>query len=167
MLKAPPSTVAAAIGVIKRTISTSSPLAGKRNFRKFLLYNKRGTRIFKQQQAANPDPELPIDKRGVRDTGYKLNGKYVEFAEMIPQLVVPDLTGCQLKPYVSYKTPEVVQSEFTSQDLFNAVYSQKIVADFKAGKLSDDGAPLESSAEERQTVDEAWAKARRTGSDIF
>lgn len=26
-----------------------------------MLYNKRGTKIFKQRQITNPDPELPVD----------------------------------------------------------------------------------------------------------
>uniref|UniRef100_A0A182NQZ7 39S ribosomal protein L41, mitochondrial n=1 Tax=Anopheles dirus TaxID=7168 RepID=A0A182NQZ7_9DIPT len=121
--------------IIKRGISTTTSLAGKKNFRKFLLYNKRGTRIFKQQRAADPDlyPDMPIDKRGVRDTGVTIDGKFIEIAEKIPELVVPNLEGCKFKPYVSYKAPDVVQSEFTSQDLFNAVYAQKIINDWKTG----------------------------------
>ena len=43
-----------------RNINTTSCVCGKRNFRKFPLYNKRGTRLFKQQQARNPDPDIPI-----------------------------------------------------------------------------------------------------------
>lgn len=152
---------------IKRSLSTSSVLNGKKNFRKFLLYNKRGPRLFKQQRITNPDPELPIDKRGVRDTGYTLNGQYVEVPEKIPELIVPDLTGFQLKPYVSYKTAKVIQSEFTSQNLFDAIYSSKIIDDYKNGKLNPDGSPKEPSAEEGLSSDEAWSKARKTGSDIF
>ena len=49
----------------------------------------------------------------------------------------------QLKPYVSYWTPDVVQSEFTSRDLCDAVYSEKIVKNFRDGKLSEMGEPLE------------------------
>lgn len=153
--------------VIKRTINTSATLNGKRNFRKFLLYNKRGTRLFKKQRINNIDPELPIDKRGVRDTGYTFKGKYIEVPEKIPQIIVPDLSGCQLKPYVSYKAPEVVQSEFTSQDLFNAVYAEKIINDFKNKKLNDDGSATEPSDNEKLTSGEAWTRARKTGSDIF
>lgn len=155
------------LNVMKRTITTSAPLNGKKNFRKFLLYNKRGTRLFKQQRITNPDPELPIDKRGVRDTGYTFKGKYIEVPEKIPQIVVPDLTGFQLKPYVSYKAPNVVQSQFTSRDLFNAVYANKIIDDFKNNRLNDDGSPKQPSAEEELTSDEAWKQARKTGSDIF
>uniref|UniRef100_A0A2M4C1Z0 Putative mitochondrial ribosomal protein l41 n=1 Tax=Anopheles marajoara TaxID=58244 RepID=A0A2M4C1Z0_9DIPT len=155
--------------IIRRSISTTASLGGKKNFRKFLLYNKRGTRIFKQQRAANPDlyPDMPIDKRGVRDTGVTVDGKFIEIPERIPELIVPNLEGCKLKPYVSYKAPDVVQSEFTSQDLFNAVYSQKIIDDWKSGKLNEDGSPAEPSAEEALTKEEAWIKARKTGSDMF
>lgn len=155
--------------IIKRAISTTVPLSGKKNFRKFLLYNKRGTRIFKQQRAANPDlyADMPIDKRGVRDTGVTIDGKFIEIPEKIPELIVPNLDGCKFKPYVSYKAPDVVQSEFTSQDLFNSVYAQKIISDFKSGKLNDDGSPIEPSKEEALSADEAWARARKTGSDIF
>jgi len=131
------------------------------------LYNKRGTRLFKKQRIENPDPELPIDKRGVRDTGFVVNGIYKDFPEKIPELVVPDLKDCKLKPYVSYKTPDVVQSEFTAKDLFNAVYTEKIMNDFKNKQLNDDGSPAKPSNEELLTANEAWINARKTGSDIF
>ncbi|XP_055638225.1 39S ribosomal protein L41, mitochondrial [Toxorhynchites rutilus septentrionalis] len=155
--------------MLKRCIGTSAAVAGKHNFRKFLLYNKRGTRVFKKLRAANPQlyPDMPIDKRGVRDTGVSRNGQYIEIPEKIPELVVPNLDGCKFKPYVSYRAPDVVQSEFTSQDLFNALYAQKIIDDFSSGKLEEDGSPKESSTEESQTPDEAWTKARKTGSDMF
>ncbi|XP_017493739.1 PREDICTED: 39S ribosomal protein L41, mitochondrial [Rhagoletis zephyria] len=127
-----------------RTISTTTPLEGKRNFRKFLTPNKRGTRSVKLAQKTLANPPVPIDKRGVRDTGVTIDGKYVEIPERIPELIVPDLTDCKLKPYVSYKAPEVVQSEFTSLDLFNAVYSKKIIEDFKEGKLNEDWQSIKS-----------------------
>lgn len=53
-------TVTPLLNIISRSISTTSVRNGKRNFKKFSLYNKRGTRIFKKQQAENPDPEIPI-----------------------------------------------------------------------------------------------------------
>lgn len=155
------------IAASTRSISTTTPVSGKKNFRKFLLYNKRGPRIFKAQQRLKPDPELPIDKRGVRDSGFSYNGAFVEVPQMIPQLVVPNLASFKLKPYVSYKMPEVLQSEFTSQDMFDAVYSKKIVEDFKSGRLTASGDAIDPSAEERLTEEEAWSRARRTGSDIF
>ncbi|XP_058825574.1 large ribosomal subunit protein mL41 [Topomyia yanbarensis] len=155
--------------MIKRCICTTATSSGKHNFRKFLLYNKRGTRIFKKLRAAKPElyPDMPIDKRGVRDTGVIHEGRYVEIPAKIPELIVPNLEGCNFKPYVSYRAPDVIQSEFTSQDLFNAVYSQKVIDDFKEGKLSEDGSPIEPSDEEKLTPEEAWVRARKTGSDIF
>ncbi|KAI5637554.1 mitochondrial ribosomal protein l27 domain-containing protein [Phthorimaea operculella] len=152
--------------ITKRSISLSAPREGKRNFRKFVVANKRGSRIFKERQAG-PNPELPIDRRGVRDTGYFLNGRFVKVPEMIPELIVPDLKDCDLKPYVSYKAEDVTQGVFTSEDLFNAVYSKKIVTDFRQGKLDADGNPLEPSDEEKLQAEEAVARAKRTGSDIF
>lgn len=111
---------------------------------------------------------MPIDKRGVRDTGLQLaDGRYIEIAEKIPQLVVPDLTDFKLKPYVSYKTTEVTNSEFTSHELFNAIYAKKIIEDFKNDQLNEDGSSKEPSVHEEMTPDEAWTKARKTGSDIF
>lgn len=86
---------------------------------------------------------------------------------MIPELIVPDLTDCKFKPYVTYKTTEVIQSEFRAQDLFNAVYAKKIIEDFKNDKLNEDGSPQNPSANEEMTPEEAWIKARKTGSDIF
>lgn len=73
----------------------------------------------------------------------------------------------QLQPYVSYRTPDVVQTEFTAEDLFNVVYAPKIVKDFNEGKLDADGNPLNPSGEEKLTAEEAKIKARQTGSDIF
>nr|XP_016940663.1 39S ribosomal protein L41, mitochondrial [Drosophila suzukii] len=151
----------------QRSISTSSVLGGKRNFRKFNAYNKRGTRVVKEAQKTMANPPVAIHKRGVRDTGIIVDGQYVEIPEKIPDIIVPDLTNCKLKPYVSYKAPEVVQSEFTSLDLFNAVYSQKIIEDFKAGTLQADGSAKEPSANEQLTPAEALQRARKTGSDIF
>lgn len=129
-------------------------------------YNKRGTRLFKKERHIS-NPDMPIDKRGVRDTGYELNGKYVEVKEKIPELVVPDLTNCKFKPYVSFKTTEVIQSEFTSQDLYHAIYAQKVIDDFKNDKLNEDGSSKEPNANEEMTSEEAFIRARKTGSDIF
>lgn len=151
-----------------RQISTSSALYGKRNFRKFLLYNKRGPRLFKEQRAKDPDnAPIPIDKRGVRDIGYKLDGQFIVVPEMVPELIVPNLEGCKLKPYVSYKSPDVVQSEFTSQDLFNAIYAEKIVEDFKQGELNEDGTAKKPSIEEELTKEDALRRVRKIGADMF
>lgn len=131
-----------------------------------LRYNKRGTRLFKKERHLS-NPDMPIDKRGVRDTGVVINNQFVEISEMIPQLIVPDLTDCKFKPYVTFKTPEVVQSEFTSQDLYNAVYAQKVIEDFKNDKLNEDGSSKEPSEDEQLQPEEAFIMSRKTGSDLF
>lgn len=86
---------------------------------------------------------------------------------MIPQLIVPDLKGCTLKPYVTYESEDVYQSEFTAEDLFYAVYSKKITEDYKNKKLDSDGQPLHPSEEEKLTAEEAKNRSSKTGSDLF
>lgn len=73
----------------------------------------------------------------------------------------------QLKPYVSYRVKDSTQSEFTAQDLFIAVYRDKIAKDFKEGKLNDDGSPKEPSSQEAMTPEEAKLKVQQTGSDVY
>lgn len=152
--------------ISKRGISVSAPCEGKRNFRKFVIPNKRGSYIHKKQQMTE-NRELEVDRRGVRDVGYTLNGKFYPVPEMVPEIIVPDLTNFNLKPYVSYKAADVIQSEFTPEQLFDAVYSKKIVQDYKQGKLDEEGKPLEPSDEELLQPEEAVARAKQTGSDIF
>jgi large subunit ribosomal protein L41 len=72
-----------------------------------------------------------------------------------------------LKPYVSYRVPEVNQSEFTAKDLFNVVYRSKIINDFNKNKLKENGEPLEPNEEESLTPEQAKARARQTGCDLF
>lgn len=68
---------------------------------------------------------------------------------------------------MSYRAPDITQSEFTAQDLFNAVYRPKIVNDFKNKKLNENYEPIEPSEEESLTPEQAKIKARKTGSDMF
>jgi len=153
---------------LTRSISVSVPLSGKRNFRKFHLGNKRGDRNFKRKRAENPDlfPDMPIETE-VKPIGYKYGDEFVRVPEMIPELIVPDLKDCNLKPYVSYRVADIVQEEFTPQELFGYVYQSKIEEDFKNGKLDENGNPIEPSYEEKLTAEEAFIQARKTGSDIF
>lgn len=50
--------MASACLIISRGISTSCANYGKRNFRKFPLYGKRGSRLHKEREAG-PNPVLP------------------------------------------------------------------------------------------------------------
>jgi len=134
------------------------------------IRNKRGTKRFKREQMGktNPKyPDVPIYRYGVKTPVIKHFGKIEQVPEMVPELIVPDLTDCQLKPYVSYATKEITQEEITSKDLFSEIYARKIVDDFKEGKLTSDGKPLEPSPAERLQPEEAFIRARKTGSDIF
>ncbi|XP_045619783.1 large ribosomal subunit protein mL41 [Procambarus clarkii] len=153
-----------------RSLTTSSVALGKRNFRKFLMYGKRGTRQLKEEMMHKPELHRELEEvfdRGVRPIGMKIGNKFKIIPEMVPEIIVPDLEGFELKPYVSYKVPDVIQSEFGPQDLFYAVYSEKITEDFKNGKLNEDGSPVEPSEMELLTADEAKKKALSIGSDIF
>uniref|UniRef100_A0A1B6KJP9 39S ribosomal protein L41, mitochondrial n=1 Tax=Graphocephala atropunctata TaxID=36148 RepID=A0A1B6KJP9_9HEMI len=153
--------------ILQRTFSSTPLCYSKKNFRKFMLHN-RGTKAFKEKMKTNPPPDLPPPyKYGVRDTGYKVDNRFIEVPEMIPEIIVPDLTDFKLKPYVSYRAEDFKQPEFTAQDLFIAVYRDKIANDFKDGKLNEDGSPMEPTPEELLTPDEAKLKARQTGSDIY
>ena len=86
---------------------------------------------------------------------------------MIPELIVPSLEGFDLKPYVTYQSENVVQEEFTPQDLFDAVYATKILEDFEKGKLTPDGQPLNPSENEKLTREEAKLQVSKTGADMF
>ncbi|KAH9367847.1 hypothetical protein HPB48_003108 [Haemaphysalis longicornis] len=107
-----------------RCLSTTGPCAGKRNFRKFPVHNIRGTFSDRARK------DRVIETYGLRPPRVAPRGPPIP--EMIPELVVPDLTDCQLRPYVSYRAPEVTQGPFTARDLFDACYSEAIAKDFQA-----------------------------------
>lgn len=152
----------------RRCISTTTSLAGKKNFRKFYLPNQRGTRSFRERQKTNPNPYIPIETYGVRRTTMADEfGNVVDVPEMIPEFIVPDLKDFPLKPYVSYRATPFTQGEFTPEDLFGAVYSQKIVDDWNKKQLNEDGSPKNPSEDELLSAEEACLQARKTGSDIF
>lgn len=151
-----------------RCISTTSCLSSKKNFRKFYLPNQRGTRAFREAQKTNPHPRIPIETYGVRlTTDRDEHGNMVEVQEKIPEFIVPDLKDFKLKPYVSYRTNHFTQTEFTADDLFNAVYSKKVVDDWNSKQLNEDGSSKKPSPEEAMGPEEAWLRARKTGSDLF
>lgn len=157
------------VDLARRCISTSSALSSKKNFRKFYVPPEyRGTRSFRERQKTNPHPQIPVETWGARGiTMRDDHGNLVEVPEMIPELIVPDLTGFELKPYVSYRVSEFTQSEFTAEDLFNAVYSNKIVDDWNKKQLNDDGTSKVPSEDELLEPEDAHLRARKSGSDIF
>lgn len=162
--------IAQTLNVSRRSISTGSALMSKKNFRKFYIPPEvRGTKQFRERQKSdNPHPQIPVETYGVRDTFIRDDhGNKCDVPEMIPDLIVPDLTDFKLKPYVSYRTSEFTQTQFTAEDLFNAVYSSKIVNDWNKKQLNEDGTSKQPSADELLEADEAFIRAKKTGSDIF
>lgn len=96
-----------------------------------------------------------------------MGDKWVHVPEMVPELIVPSLEGFTLKPYVSYKVEKFKQPKFTSRDLFDAVYAEKIKTDFENGQLDENGEPLNPSEYEKLTPQQAKDNAGKTGCDIF
>uniref|UniRef100_A0A914YB53 Mitochondrial ribosomal protein L41 n=1 Tax=Panagrolaimus superbus TaxID=310955 RepID=A0A914YB53_9BILA len=86
----------------------------------------------------NNDPRLRRYTK-VAETGYidRKTGKYVEVEEMIPRLVVPDLTGFELKPYVSYRADVDIERR-------RSTYQAKIIE-----KGSEEAADLATREDER------------------
>lgn len=138
-----------------RYLSTTGQCLGKRNFRKFLVHNIRGT----VHDRARKD--RVIETYGVREP--LVSRKIGPIPEMVPELIVPDLTDCQLRPYVSYRAAEVCQGTFTARDLFDAVYSEQVAKDFKEGQADQSVRHLEAQPGPK----EARIRARQAGSDIF
>ncbi|CAD5217926.1 unnamed protein product [Bursaphelenchus xylophilus] len=57
------------------------------------------------------NPEQLHGYTGAREPGYKnpVTKEWVHVPEMVPELIVPDLTGFDLKPYVSYRTDDEIE----------------------------------------------------------
>lgn len=56
---------------------------------------------------------------------------------MIPEIVVPDLAGFELKAYVTYRVDDTNMPEFTARDLFETTYAVDLRQQFDAGKLNE------------------------------
>eukprot|EP00096_Caligus_rogercresseyi_P005750 TRINITY_DN2174_c0_g1_i1.p1 TRINITY_DN2174_c0_g1~~TRINITY_DN2174_c0_g1_i1.p1 ORF type:complete len:189 (+),score=46.60 TRINITY_DN2174_c0_g1_i1:37-603(+) len=140
-------------------------------FGRLKLQNKRHLPEHKAQLfrrfEKEPSLKYPTTNYGCRGTGIRHEHGWEHVPELVPQIIVPDLKGFALKPYVSYRAKDVTQEELTAKDLFNAVYGSKIVKDFKAGLLREDGTSMEPNAEEELTPEEAYIAAKRSGSDVF
>ena len=48
-------------------------------------------------------------KYGTRGTGIRHEAYWEHVPEMVPEIIVPDLEGFKLKPYVSYKVKDIEQ----------------------------------------------------------
>jgi large subunit ribosomal protein L41 len=144
-----------------RDIHSSTALNGKRNFRKFTIPNLVGQydplHTPKHLQEKELSYPMGRDLLKTKHPGIWFKRKFVPVKEMEPQLMVPDLTGFALKPYVSYRSADVQQSEFTAKALFNRTYADEIFK--KAAK----GEEVQLQAD----PEEAKIKAKQTGADLF
>ncbi|XP_003757595.1 39S ribosomal protein L41, mitochondrial [Sarcophilus harrisii] len=78
-------------------------------------------------------PRTFYKSRGAKFTGFSKSGKFVMVKEMVPEFVVPDLTGFKLKPYVSYRAPAGTDEPLTAKQLFMEAVAPSIEKDFKEG----------------------------------
>ncbi|XP_037653621.1 39S ribosomal protein L41, mitochondrial [Choloepus didactylus] len=85
--------------------------------------SKRGPRSFYKSRGAKGT--------GVRGPG----GRFVTIKEMVPEFVVPDLTGFRLKPYVSYRAPAGAETPLTAKQLFLEAVAPAIEKDVKEGSF--------------------------------
>lgn len=77
--------------------------------------------------------------RGARPTGLRLSSrKFLPIRAMIPEFVVPNLEGFNLKPYVSYRSPRGTLPPVTPQSVFAEVVAPQIKKDFEEGTFSKD-----------------------------
>ena len=86
----------------------------KRNFRGLRMFNKRHLPehkklLFSRKGRNNPEFDKYRHTYGLRKVGVTHAHGWERVPETEPMLIVPDLEGCQLKPYVSYTTKEVFQ----------------------------------------------------------
>ncbi|XP_059138463.1 large ribosomal subunit protein mL41-like [Physella acuta] len=127
--------------LLKRNISTSTCLCGAKTRKPWderfpvrkedVSPDKRGG----SRKMAQVLPENIVAPTGVY---HRVTKKYIHVPEMVPEFVVPDLTGFELKPYVSYKAKEITQLPLSPQDIFNTVYAEEIKSSFEKGELKID-----------------------------
>ncbi|XP_075415851.1 large ribosomal subunit protein mL41 [Tenrec ecaudatus] len=86
------------------------------------------------QWTSKRGPRTFYKSRGAKGTGVHAPGhKFVVIKEMVPEFVVPDLTGFKLKPYVNYRVPEGLDTPLTAKELFLQTAAPGIEKDFKEG----------------------------------
>lgn len=114
-------------------------------FSKTRGWRKRGPSVHERHQLPGQDrefPELspkfkhenPEELRkytGARDTGYvdPVSGKFIAVEDMCPELIVPDLRGFRLRPYVSYQTDFEIEKRLKKYEKLVANYGDEKDAD--------------------------------------
>lgn len=135
-----------------------------KNFMDFKVPNQVGTfehhKLSKELLEVEYNYPVCRDTMGIRWPGYWFKKKFVYVKEMEPELVVPDLEGFDLKPYVSYRAQEINNEAFTAKDLFNHIYADPIVSTFEDNSVDS----FDVSPEE---IDKSRLRAMQTGADLF
>ncbi|XP_066280225.1 large ribosomal subunit protein mL41A-like [Branchiostoma lanceolatum] len=75
--------------------------------------------------------------RGAPELVHFKKGQRIVMRNYIPQYILPDLTGFELKPYVTPKVPEVHCDPVTPKDIFDVCCAPEIEAQFKEGETSE------------------------------
>ncbi|XP_066921033.1 large ribosomal subunit protein mL41A-like [Clytia hemisphaerica] len=62
--------------------------------------------------------------RGVRNHGFPTkHGGYKIVQKKVSEFIVPDLTGFEMKPYVSYRVPLIKEPAMTAERLYQEIKS--------------------------------------------
>lgn len=81
-------------------------------------------------------PRSHYKGRGAQSTGVRgRGGVFVQVREMVPEFVVPALSGFKLKPYVNYRAPAGDEQPLTAERLFRATAAPAIEKAFRDGTL--------------------------------
>ncbi|XP_053137998.1 39S ribosomal protein L41, mitochondrial [Hemicordylus capensis] len=85
--------------------------------------SKRGSRFF-------------YKSRGAKVLGYRTSsGKFRPQPERVPRLVVPDLAGFRLRPYVSYRAPPGSEPPLSARALFQQTAAPALERDLRQGRF--------------------------------
>ncbi|CAL1543447.1 unnamed protein product [Lymnaea stagnalis] len=125
----------------RRSITTSSCLCGKKTRKPWdQRFPVSVEDVSPDVKGGSVEMAEALPEKIVAPTGiyHKLTKKYIHVPEMVPEFVVPDLTGFELKPYVSYKAKEISQAPLTPREIFDSYYAQDIEDDFLDGKIKFD-----------------------------
>lgn len=74
---------------------------------------------------------------GELDEEVEEHGRNVPKRDRIPQIMVPDLKNCDLKPYVTYRADDIYEPPMESKDYFDIFYAPMIEAETTNVPLED------------------------------
>ncbi|KAK3798143.1 hypothetical protein RRG08_057875 [Elysia crispata] len=132
----------------KRLLSTSSAVNGRRSREPWdKRFPVRAEDVSPDKTGGSKEMAKALPEDIVAPTGiyHRLTGEYIHVPEMVPEFVVPDLTGFELKPYVSYRAKEINQAPLTPKDVFNSVYAETVEDEYRRGTIKVDGESIQLS----------------------